>query len=179
MAYINKILFFTHATYPLQVCWEPCSLPTHSRTWANGAATILNVDSPYSRKRNIAFMFGLLAPLPRHTTRHLYPCFIVQIKLIWSVLSSTEEHCIPFRERHCRKRKWNIWWTVIQCSAGGITVVQRRDDGSFEGRSVSKGRDKCTDLRLFLELLFGCDDGLNMIFVCLFCSVTLIRQGKP
>lgn len=43
MAGINKILFFTHTTHPLQVGWGPYSISTHSRIWADGTATILKI----------------------------------------------------------------------------------------------------------------------------------------
>lgn len=44
-------------------------------------------------------------------------------------------------------------------------TVQTRGDGHFDGGDASRDRDKWADLRLFLELLFRCGDGLNTIFL--------------
>lgn len=46
-----------------------------------------------------------------------------------------------------------------------VTVVPTRDDGRFDRGGASKDRDTWADLRLFLELLFRCGDGLSRIFL--------------
>lgn len=44
VAYINKILIFTHGSDSPRVTWEPQPVRSRSRVWANGAAAVSNPD---------------------------------------------------------------------------------------------------------------------------------------
>lgn len=46
------------------------------------------------------------------------------------------------------------------------SLRSKRDDSSFDGGDGCQDREKWTDFRLFLKLLFRCDDALYMIFSC-------------
>ena len=68
MAYSGKTWLFTHATYPLQGSWKPCSISAPPVIRTDGVDTILNTDGHCSKKGKTTFRSWLLELLPERVT---------------------------------------------------------------------------------------------------------------